>query len=32
MERPYVISADVRLLLQNWADQRGFKIPSTVFF
>jgi len=32
MERPYVVSADVRLLLQNWADQRGFKIPSTVFF
>lgn len=29
---PYVVSEDVRLLLQDWAEQRGFKLPKPEFF
>lgn len=31
-QRPYVVSADVRILLQQWADQNGFKLPEEKFF
>lgn len=31
-QRPYVVSADVRTLLQQWADQNGFKLPEEKFF
>jgi hypothetical protein len=29
---PYVVSADVGLLLQDWADRNGFIAPSSEFF
>lgn len=29
---PYVVSGDIRILLQRWADQSGFKLPSNEFF
>lgn len=31
-QRPYVVSEDIRLLLQNWAEQRGFNLPTSEFF
>lgn len=30
--KPYVVSADIDLLLQDWADQKDFAIPSSEFF
>lgn len=30
--QPYVVSADVGLLLQDWADRNGFAMPSSDFF
>lgn len=30
--KPYVVSADIRLLMQNWANKRGFAMPSEQFF
>ena len=32
MIQPYVVSADVGLLLQSWAAQNGFTMPSSEFF
>ncbi len=29
---PYIVSEDVALLLGVWAQDRGFRVPSTVFF
>ncbi len=29
---PYVVSADIRLLLQQWADKRGYTLPDNHFF
>jgi len=29
---PYVVSEDIRLLLQNWANQRDFNLPNFEFF
>lgn len=30
--KPYVVSADIRLLLQEWARRKGFSVPSKQFF
>lgn len=30
--KPYVVSADIQLLLQDWADKKGFSLPSSQFF
>ncbi|MDD5749984.1 MAG: hypothetical protein PHO91_04420 [Patescibacteria group bacterium] len=30
--KPYVVSADIRLLLQRWATQSGFVLPRDEFF
>ncbi len=32
MNKPYVVSADVYLLLKNWAIQKGFALPPLNFF
>ncbi|MDD5068741.1 MAG: hypothetical protein PHN89_04045 [Candidatus Pacebacteria bacterium] len=32
MDKPYVVSADIQLLLRKWALQRGFALPSDEFF
>ncbi len=32
LEKPYVVSADVRLLLSPWANERGFILPGGDFF
>ncbi len=32
MNKPYVVSADIYLLMKKWADQRGFVLPSKKFF
>ncbi|NCN58918.1 hypothetical protein COW99_04770 [Candidatus Roizmanbacteria bacterium CG22_combo_CG10-13_8_21_14_all_38_20] len=29
---PYVVSGDIKILLENWADQRGFVLPEASFF
>lgn len=29
---PYIVSADIRLLLARWAEERGFVLPSDSFF
>ena len=31
-QRPYVVSADIKILLQQWTDQKGFKLPDEEFF
>lgn len=31
-QRPYVVSGDIISLLQQWADQKGFKLPANSFF
>ena len=30
--KPYVVSADIRILLQPWADEKGFVLPNSDFF
>jgi hypothetical protein len=30
--RPYVVSADIKILLSQWAEPRGFNIPSEKYF
>lgn len=30
--KPYVVSADIQLLLQVWASENGFQLPSRSFF
>lgn len=32
MNEPYVVSEDIYLLLRHWAGQRGFILPSDIFF
>lgn len=32
MKKPYVVSADIALLLKEWAVQKGFVLPSQEFF
>lgn len=32
MSKPYVVSADIYLLLQQWAAKRGFTLPPPEFF
>lgn len=32
MRRPYVVSADIQLLLGEWANKRGFVLPGEEFF
>lgn len=32
MKKPYVITEDVEILMQKWASQRGFSLPSHRFF
>lgn len=29
---PYIVSADIKLLLGRWAEERGFALPSDAFF
>ncbi len=29
---PYIVSADIKLLLGRWAEERGFVLPSDAFF
>ncbi|HEY4515943.1 MAG TPA: hypothetical protein VJH67_02020 [Candidatus Paceibacterota bacterium] len=31
-QRPYVVSGDIKNLLQQWADQREFRLPDDSFF
>lgn len=30
--KPYVVSADIKMLLEPWADRKGFTLPSPEFF
>jgi hypothetical protein len=32
MTKPYVVSADIQMLLKNWAAERGFTVPHGDFF
>ncbi|MFA5154984.1 MAG: hypothetical protein WC453_00970 [Patescibacteria group bacterium] len=32
MDKPYVVSADIHLLLQEWAKQKGLILPPSAFF
>lgn len=32
MQQPYVVSADVRLLMSRWAEQKKFVLPNESFF